>query len=84
MTAFMTTRGKMTMTMTSTGSTGMTAGLLLALVAGCSSQSASLPPPVSDELWELGGLLKDYTIEFDRGPAKLTDMSKNQPLYWPG
>ena len=61
------------------------AGLWLALAAGCSKTTepvgAADAPTVSDDLTEVAGLLREHTNEFDKGPAKLADLAKNEPLY---
>jgi hypothetical protein len=59
------------------------AGVFALLVAsGCSSgtkeQTAN---PVSEDLTDVAGLLRDYTSEYKKAPAKLADVAKNQPLY---
>jgi hypothetical protein len=54
---------------------------------GCSSsptESGSAPPTAADHLLEVAGLLRDHTVEFKKGPAKLSDMAKNEPLYTRG
>jgi hypothetical protein len=59
-------------------------GVMLALTAGCSSTNSPqnpTGPTVGDDLVEVAGLLKDYAGEFNRGPTKLADLTKNQPLY---
>jgi hypothetical protein len=62
---------------------GVGAGLLLMVAAGCSSNKPAAGDGVTpiDDLAEVAGLLKDYTGEFNRGPARLENMAKNQPLY---
>jgi hypothetical protein len=60
------------------------AGLLALLAAGCSSSApkdSAAPLTASDNLQEVAGLLRDYTVEHQRGPARLADLAKNQPLY---
>jgi hypothetical protein len=52
---------------------------------GCTSSSksggAANGPTVADDLFEVAGLLRDHTIQFQRGPARLADVANNQPLY---
>lgn len=57
--------------------------LFTASACKSSSTSGSRPnePTASDDLLEVAGLLKDYSTEFGRGPARLEDTEKNQPLY---
>ena len=65
-------------------SAAATATLAVIAAAGCSSSGTpgqSPAPGVSDNLSEVAGLLRDYTTEFQKGPGKLADLAKNQPLY---
>jgi hypothetical protein len=65
-------------------SAAATAALAVIAAAGCSSTGTpgqSPAPGVSEDLSEVAGLLRDYTSEFQKGPGKLADLAKNQPLY---
>lgn len=59
--------------------------ICLFTASACKSSSSagnqSKEPTASDDLLEVSGLLKDFSAEFGRGPARLEDMEKNQPLY---
>jgi hypothetical protein len=62
-------------------------GVLVLASTGCStssSGSASAPPTAGDDLLEVSGLLRDYTAEFRKGPARVADLQKNEPLYTRG
>lgn len=52
-------------------------------VCGCSSDdtqtNTEIPP--SHDLWEVAGLLREYTAEYKKGPSRLTELAKNQTLY---
>jgi hypothetical protein len=66
-------------------STAAVAGILTLFVAvGCSSsgsQGQSANSGMTDDLLEVAGMLRDFTAENQKGPAKLADVAKNQPLY---
>lgn len=70
--------------MKSRSGTSIALGLIALLLGGCSG-NASLPPSdgptASDDLADVAGLLRDHTAEFQRGPSKLADTAKNEPLY---
>ena len=57
--------------------------LCLAGGLACSSKPPEEPvgPGPSDDLLEAAGLLRDYTIENKRGPARLSEAQKFEPLY---
>lgn len=63
-------------------------GALLALAgplaaAGCSTSQnpgTTITPEV-ETMADVAGLLRDFTGEFQRGPTKLADTAKNEPLY---
>ena len=57
------------------------------LAAGCStpgSEPRATEPGPADDLLEVAGLLRDYTAEFRKGPARLADVAKHEPLYTRG
>lgn len=52
------------------------------LAVGCSKGGPeTVSPPQSEVLTDVAGLLRDYTAQYNKGPAKLTDTAKNEPLY---
>jgi len=57
--------------------------LFALLAAGCSlsTPQGQVADPVSEDLTDVAGLLRDYAVEYQRGPTKLTDLAKNQALY---
>jgi len=61
-----------------------TASILALLGAlGCSSstQNGPVSEPVADDFSEVAGLIRDYSTEYQKGPSRIGDLAKNQPLY---
>ena len=55
---------------------------ILVVAAGCSGSGAeTISTPQSEDLADVAGLLRDYTSEFKKGPSKLADTARFQPLY---
>jgi hypothetical protein len=60
----------------------------LGVATGCSSKgtkaASSEGPTAADDMAEVAGLLRDFAVQYNRGPARLADLAANEPLYTRG